>query len=78
MALWVVRAGKYGQRKQIELDKNFVAIGWNSLPDLSKITSKENLERLYLNYFEEGKKMALAINIGQIWLFIKGIFCNIS
>lgn len=76
MALWVVRAGKYGQTEQIELDENFVTFGWINLPDLSKITSKESLENLYLNYYEEGKKMALAIYIGQIWRFINEIQIN--
>ena len=73
MAIWVVRAGKYGQREQIELDENFVAIGWSDLPNLSKISSKEDLRSLYLKYYEEGKKMAFAINIGQIWRFTNEI-----
>ena len=76
MAIWVVRAGKYGQREQIELDENFVAIGWSDLTDLSKISSKENLENFYLKYYEEGKKMAFAINIGQIWRFTNEIKIN--
>lgn len=73
MAIWVVRAGKYGQREQIELDENFVAIGWSDLPNLSKISSKEDLRSLYLKYYEEGKRMAFAINIGQIWRFTNEI-----
>lgn len=76
MAIWVVRAGKYGQREQIELDENFVAIGWSDLPNLSKISSKEDLGSLYLKYYEEGKKMAFAINIGQIWRFTNEIQIN--
>lgn len=76
MAIWVVRAGKYGQREQIELDKSFIAIGWSDLPDHSKISSKENLGALYLKYYEEGKKMAFAINMGQIWRFINEIQIN--
>ena len=31
MALWMVRAGKYGERENFALEKDVVCIGWDEM-----------------------------------------------
>jgi restriction system protein len=33
MTLWMVRAGEYGEREDLAINKNIVIIGWEDLPD---------------------------------------------
>jgi restriction system protein len=37
MTLYLVRAGKYGDRERVALKNNVVTIGWNEFSDLSGI-----------------------------------------
>lgn len=47
MAVWLVRAGRWGEQEQTALDEGLVTIGWNELPDLSGIKSRAALNALY-------------------------------
>ena len=47
MAVWLVRAGKYGEQEQAALDHDVATIGWDGLPDLDPVADKEALEHLY-------------------------------
>ena len=56
--------------KRKRLEKGFVAIGWDKLPDLSKISTKEELVNLYKKVFPDAKKMSAANQVGQLWRFM--------
>jgi restriction system protein len=73
MALWLVRAGRHGEQEQAALGRNVAVIGWNDLPDLSKITSKEALKDLYEQTRPSEKKGTVAARVGEIWAFINRI-----
>lgn len=73
MTFWLVRADKHGEQEEGVLENNVVAIGWNDLPDLSKIETKEELEKLYVETRGPQKKMHISNVTGQIWSFIKKI-----
>lgn len=73
MTLWMVRAGRHGEREQEALEKGFVAIGWDELPDLSKSNSKEELAILYRRLYPNAKKMTVANEVGQLWRFVDSI-----
>jgi restriction system protein len=45
--MWMVRAGEGGYLFEEFKDKNVVAIGWNDVGDLSKVTSLDALKELY-------------------------------
>jgi restriction system protein len=55
------------------LDNSVATIGWNEIPDVSKIKNKEELKELYLKYNPDTKKMRAARMIGQIWDFAREI-----
>ena len=43
MAVWLVRAGRNGEREQAALENNLVTIGYNELPDLMNFSDRESL-----------------------------------
>ena len=43
MALWVARAGRHGERESYALTNGVVIVGWNDLPDLSAVGTREAL-----------------------------------
>ena len=47
-----------------------ICIGWSELGDLSRISSKEELAKLYDEKYPDAKKKSASINVGQIWKFI--------
>ena len=60
MSLWLVRAGSSGQNEEVALKNNFVPIGWNQLPDLSRIKSKEEIKELLTENYQGKSKHAIA------------------
>lgn len=58
MTLWLVHAGKYGEREQMAREKNLAIIGWEELPDLSQLKSREALARLLKETYPEEKPNA--------------------
>ena len=46
MAVWLVRAGRDGEREDVALEKGLAVIGWPRLPDLTGIRSRDELETL--------------------------------
>jgi restriction system protein len=73
MALWMVRAGRNGEQEEGALEHGVVAIGWNELPDLSSIRSRDELRALYEEYYPTETKMKVANAVGQLWAFISRI-----
>jgi restriction system protein len=69
MSVWLVRAGKYGEREQTALDKSLVTIGWNELPDLSAIKDREGLTNLYRQSHPGASSAKVANHVGQLWAF---------
>jgi restriction system protein len=48
MPLWLVRAGSHGEQEQGALEHNVAIIGWNEMPDISKINDKEKIKEALL------------------------------
>jgi restriction system protein len=69
MGVWLVRAGKYGEREPTALEKNVVVIGWNELPDLAGIDSREALADCYKRANPDYSAARTANQVGQIWAF---------
>jgi len=73
MALWMVRAGKYGEQENIIFENNVFAIEWNELGDLSKIKSKDELKEIYQKIYTDNSKNRMVSHISQIWRFVHEI-----
>ena len=73
MALWVVRAGKTGDRETECLEQQICAIGWPDLDDLSKYSTKDELhKKMEATYSNFGPKKVIN-HLGQLWAFSKKI-----
>lgn len=73
MALWLVRAGSSGEQELEALKYDIATIGWNEMPDVSKIKDKEELKELYLKHNPGAEKKSTPSMVGQIWAFAKEI-----
>lgn len=71
MSVWLVRAGRNGEREEESIQNNITAIGWVDLPDVSKIESRDELKSLMGRIYPDKKKMAVVNEAGQIWTFLK-------
>jgi restriction system protein len=65
----MVRAGKRGEQEQTALEKNVITIGWNELPDLTSIQSREALAEVYRTFHPEATAPHVANQVGQVWAF---------
>ena len=73
MALWLVRAGKYGERESLALDNGLAVIGWDDLPNLSGVRTREELYDLLEKTYPDVKRNTLLNWQSQIWLFVREI-----
>ncbi len=48
MTLWLVRAGRNGEQEELALDQGLAVIGWDQIPDLSGMGSRDELRDLYV------------------------------
>src|SRR6266571_359724 len=73
MALWLVRAGRNGEREQDALQRNLAIIGWSRLGDLSDIKTKSELRSLLESQYPDSSKSRISNFTGQIWRFLRRI-----
>jgi len=71
MAVWLVRAGSYGEREEFVLSSGVAAIGWEDLPDLSTIHDRGDLAHLCRATYPDDKPRAVANWVGQLWAFLR-------
>ncbi len=71
MTLWLIRSGKFGEREAFALDKGLAVIGWDELPDLSKLGSREELQSMLTATYHDVKVKTLANWESQLWPFAK-------
>jgi restriction system protein len=69
MAIWLVRAGRNGEREDFALENGVAVIGWSELPDLSGTKSREDVKALLQKVYPQFGKGRVNNNAGQIWAF---------
>ncbi len=70
MAVWLVRAGRSGEREEFALEHGVAVIGWDELPDLSGVSSREEIEELLREAHPGDKPNRLRNWAAQIWTFV--------
>jgi restriction system protein len=67
-AAWTVRTGRHGERDAWALDNGLCGGGWVSIPDLTDVTSREQMTEVVKQAFGESEKAgALPNYTGQLW-----------
>jgi len=69
----MVRAGRQGENEKKALEQNIVTIGYQALPDLTSVKSKEELKKIFEEKIPGKNKKAIANQAGQVWSFINNI-----
>ena len=69
MALWVARAGRHGERESYALSNGAVVVGWEDLPDLSGVTSRDELLPLMLGTYPDDNPNTVKNWETQLWAF---------
>ncbi len=73
MAVWMVRAGEEGEAEATALEQSVITIGWNELPDLSTVPSRESLDALYRQIHPQASNAHIGNQVGQVWAFYSHI-----
>ena len=74
MTVWVVRAGRHGDREEDALQGNFVTIGWNEISDLAAFPDKAALTKIYPQKVLDATTLAkVRMGVSQLWAFHKKI-----
>ncbi len=70
MALWLIRAGKYGEDESLALEEGLAIIGWKELPDMSGVKSYEEMKEVHLGFYPDMSPKAIMNNAAQLWAFV--------
>jgi restriction system protein len=73
MTIWLVRAGRYGEREEKALEEGYSFIGWNEVPDLRTFKTKDKLKSILEQIYADAKPGRINNFAGQIWTFFKVI-----
>jgi restriction system protein len=65
--MWLVRAGKAGEKELCALQNNVAMIGWEELPDLSPYTDRDELLGLLQDTYPTERRKTHASWQNQIW-----------
>jgi len=76
MAVWMVRAGKQGEHESLALEKGIVAIGWDDMPDLSHVDTRQKLRSMCEQVYPSATKSKISNLVGQLWNFRERIRKN--
>jgi len=69
MTVWLVRAGRHGVQESLALEKGLSVVGWDELPDLAGVTSREAQEELVRATYPDAGKGRVKNWTTQLWAF---------
>ncbi|MGO4455533.1 restriction endonuclease [Arthrobacter sp. RAF14] len=64
---WVIRSGRYGERDDWAIANQCSGGGWGEVPDLTSVTSREQLGELLAEIYSDRTPGAVANSVGQVW-----------
>ena len=73
MPVWLVRAGRQGEREALALEKSIAVVGWEDLPDLSSVNSRDEILGMLQTAYPDVKPKTLTNWQSQIWPFVREI-----
>ena len=69
MAIWLVRAGKHGEREEDALSGNQAVIGWEEVGDMSVASTREELSEMVRETYPADGQNTITNWVGQLWAF---------
>jgi hypothetical protein len=71
--VWLVRAGRDGENEELALSEGAVVIGWDELPDLGEVASREELREMYERAYPGENPAKVGQGVGQLFKFVRDI-----
>ena len=71
--VFLVRAGKHGEREAAALEANVATIGFDDLDDLRKFKDRTAIKARYAEMYPDKSSVAIGNWAGQVWRFSRGI-----
>lgn len=68
--VWTVKGGRQGEREQRCLEHGVIGGGWEKLPTLEEVKSKEELAAIYERSYPEASAKARVNYVGQLWSLV--------
>ena len=65
--VWVIRAGRAGERYDFNLENGVASIHWPQLPDLRGVSSREEMARIVREALPDHPAGAIRVYAGQLW-----------
>jgi len=69
MAVWLDRAGSYGEQESIALEQSLAVVGWDDLPDLGLAKTREDIQKLCEETYPDAKPKTIINWVGQLYAF---------
>ena len=69
MALWLVRAGKHGERESEALDMGIATVGWNKIGDLAAYQSRDAIAGALRTVYPNAPEARTQNHARQLWSF---------
>jgi restriction system protein len=76
MTLWLVRAGQNGEREDFAVEQRVVVLGWDNLPNLAAVASRDEVVDLIRGAIPDAKPQSIANWASQVWMFVGRINLN--
>jgi predicted Mrr-cat superfamily restriction endonuclease len=73
MNVWLVRAGRTGDREDLALESNIATIGWGELGDLTRFSEKPEIQSALATCHPDANIGRLRNWAGQVWAFYRTI-----
>ncbi len=70
---WVVRGGSRGEAEASNLTQGRSAIGWSEVPDLTSVTTREQVQTIVDEQYPDGSPQSRGAMTGQLWSFRNAI-----
>jgi restriction system protein len=67
MTVWLVRAGKHGEREKVALENGIAVVGWEELPDMTPCKERIELRDLLMSTYPDTKPKTLMNWESQLW-----------
>lgn len=69
MRAWTVRGGEHGEFESAALEKGLVALGWVEVPDISRVSSIEELTEVVRKTYAGSSPRSINNSTHQLWRF---------
>ena len=70
MAVWTVKGGRQGEREARLLEHGLLGGGWDELPSLAEVSTKEQLQERYTKSYPDVPIKTASNYVGQLWSLI--------